>query len=168
MADGALGRRAGVDGATDVTLALVPWHDVDAAALRTEQQAELAARYDGVEDIEPVLPPHEMLATVLVRVAGKPAACGSVRPIQGLGRGVGELKRMYVRPAFRGRGLSRLVLTDLEARAAAAGLTHLVLETGVRQPEAIALYRSAGYLPIARYGPYVDEESSVCFARDLP
>ena len=156
------------DGTPDVVVALVPWDDVDATRLRAEQQAELAARYDGVEDIEPVLPAQEMLATVLVRVAGVAAACGSVRPAPGLGGGAGELKRMYVRPVFRGRGLSRLVLAELESRAASAGLTRLVLETGVRQPEAIALYRSAGYVPIARYGPYVDEESSVCLARDLP
>jgi len=162
MPDGAA--RAGQ--APDLTL--VPWHDADAATLRKEQQAELAARYDGVEDIEPVLPPQEMLATVLVRVGGRPVACGSLRALPDLGVGVGELKRMYVRPASRGRGLSRLVLTELEARAAQAGLTRLILETGVRQPEAIELYRSAGYLPIARYGPYVEEESSVCFARDVP
>lgn len=150
-----------------VTTEHVPWHDDDAARLRVEQQAELAARYDGVEDIEPELPPDEMLANVLVRLDGEAVACGSLRAAPAYGEGWGELKRMFVRPAARGRGLSRLVLRELETIATERGLRRLILETGVRQPEAIALYRSAGYRRIPRYGPYVDEPSSVCYARWL-
>ncbi|WP_307844935.1 GNAT family N-acetyltransferase [Actinotalea solisilvae] len=150
-----------------ITVEPVPWHDDDAARLRDEQQAELAARYDGVEDIEPVLPPDEMLATVLVRLDGDAVACGSLRAAPAFGEAHGELKRMFVRPAARGRGLSRLVLRELERVAADAGLRRLLLETGVRQPEAIGLYRSAGYRRVENYGPYVTEPSSVCYARWL-
>ncbi|MCL3863150.1 GNAT family N-acetyltransferase [Actinotalea sp. K2] len=145
----------------------VPWDDERAARLRDEQQAELAARYDGVEDIEPDLPVEQMLATVVVSVDGEVAGCGALRAADGYRDGVGELKRMFVRPPFRGRGLSRLVLAELERRAVEQGLRRLLLETGVRQPEAIGLYRSAGYRRIPNYGPYVEEADSVCYARWL-
>ncbi|WP_182112838.1 MULTISPECIES: GNAT family N-acetyltransferase [unclassified Actinotalea] len=150
-----------------VAVERVPWDDPDAARLREEQQTELAARYDGVGDIEPVLPPDEMLATVVVRLDGEVVGCGSLRAASGYGDGYGELKRMFVRPAARGRGLSRAVLAELERLAVEHGLRRLVLETGVRQPEAIALYRSTGYERIDNYGPYTDEPTSVCYARWL-
>ncbi|WP_372593885.1 GNAT family N-acetyltransferase [Actinotalea sp.] len=147
------------------SLTPVAWEDPDAAALREAQQAELAARYDGVADIEPVLPPDEMVATLLVRIGAEVAGCGSLREAPERGAGVGELKHMYVLPAFRGRGLSRRILLALEEIAAERGLRELVLETGVRQPEAIGLYRSAGYRQIPNYGVYADEPNSVCFAK---
>lgn len=150
-----------------VSIDVVPWEDDDAARLRAEQQAELVVRYDGVEDIEPDLPPDQMVATVLVKAGDEVAGCGSLRALPGGSPGVGELKRMYVRPAFRGRGLSRAVLAELERIAVERGFMRLVLETGVRQPEAIALYRSAGYRRIANFGPYVDEPTSRCYARWL-
>jgi GNAT superfamily N-acetyltransferase len=149
------------------SLSLVPWSDPETAALRDAQQAELAVRYAGVEDIEHVLPPEEMVATVLVRVGGTAAGCGSLRESQELGDGVGELKRMYVAPAFRGRGLSRLILGALEGIAVGRGLHRLILETGVQQPEAIGLYLSAGYTQIANFGLYAHEPGSRCFAREI-
>lgn len=145
----------------------MPWADVAAAGLRAEQQAELLERYEGVEDIEPDLPPDQMVATVLVTVDDQVAGGGSLRALPAEGRGVGELKRMYVRPAFRRRGLSRVVLAELERLATEREMVRLVLETGVRQPEAIALYRSAGYRRIANYGPYADEPTSRCYSRWL-
>lgn len=72
-----------------------------------------------------------------------------------------ELKRMYVRDAYRGRGIARAVLAELETSAADAGITRLILETGLVQPEAIALYRSAGYTDIPAYGFYAESELSV-------
>lgn len=149
------------------TLALVPWSDPETAALRDAQQAELAERYAGVEDIEHVLPPEEMVATLLARVGAEAVGCGSLRESAETGAGVGELKRMYVVPAFRGRGLSRLVLTALEEIAVGRGLHRLILETGVQQPEAIGLYLSAGYEQIQNFGLYADEPDSRCFAREI-
>lgn len=148
-------------------MSVVPWDDPDATRLCAEQQAELAARYDGEEDIEPVLPAGEMLATVLLTVGGAPVACGALRQAEQYGRGFGELKRMFVRPAHRGQGLSRVVLSTLEGLAVDAGLRRLLLETGLRQHEALNLYRSSGYRRIPGYGPYVDEPTSVCYARWL-
>ena len=78
-----------------------------------------------------------------------------------------EIRRMYVVPAARGRGYSRLVLGALEDEARALGYKRVRLETGVRQDAAIGLYRSAGFGPIDRYGPYVDDELSVCFEKRL-
>ncbi|HEY3436806.1 MAG TPA: GNAT family N-acetyltransferase, partial [Actinotalea sp.] len=148
-------------------LVVVPWDDPHATLLRTEQQDELTALYDGEGDIEADLPPEQMLATVLVTVDDEVAGCGALREAGRYGMGYGELKRMYVRPPFRGRGMSRLVVRELERIAAEAGFRRLILETGVLQVEAIGLYRSSGYRRIPNYGPYVDETRSVCYARWL-
>jgi GNAT superfamily N-acetyltransferase len=78
-----------------------------------------------------------------------------------------ELKRMYVRPAARARGLSRLILGELEATAARSGYRALVLETGLRQPEAMRLYESSGYTRIPNYGYYKDSDLSVCYGKTL-
>lgn len=151
----------------DVHVVEVPWAHPEAAELRVEQQAGLAALYDGTEDIEPELPPDEMVHTVLVRVGGEPVATGSLRVGDHLPPGTGELKRMYVRPPWRGRGLSRLALTALEDAAVARGLRRLILETGLRQTAAVGLYRSAGYRRIPNFGIYADEPTSVCYGRWL-
>ena len=150
-----------------MTVTVVPWDDEEATSLRTEQQAELTALYDGEGDIEADLPPEQMLATVLVRVGAEIAGCGALREASRYGQGYGELKRMFIRPAFRGRGLSRLVVRELERIAADAGFRRLILETGLRQVEAIGLYRSSGYRRIPSYGPYTEEMRSVCYARWL-
>ena len=81
--------------------------------------------------------------------------------------GDAELKRMYVAPAARGRGFARLLLAELERTASVAGARRMVLETGTRQPEAIALYRSSGYRPMPRFGIYREAPGSRCFAKPL-
>jgi GNAT superfamily N-acetyltransferase len=79
----------------------------------------------------------------------------------------GEIRRMYVSPDARGRGLSRRILEALEDEASALGYTAVRLETGNRQSEALGLYRSAGYESIAKYGPYMNDERSVCLEKSL-
>jgi putative acetyltransferase len=74
---------------------------------------------------------------------------------------------MYVVPAARGRGLSRQILAALEEEARTLGYALVRLETGHLQPEAIALYASAGFGPIPRYGPYSSDDRSVCFEKRL-
>ncbi|HXV92176.1 MAG TPA: GNAT family N-acetyltransferase [Pseudonocardia sp.] len=86
----------------------------------------------------------------------------------GLRDGDAEVKRMYVVPAHRGRGFARALLAELERSAAAAGRLRVVLETGTRQPEAIALYASAGYTPIPGFGVYRCAPESRCYAKLLP
>ena len=80
----------------------------------------------------------------------------------------GELKRMYVVPEARGRGLGRRILVELEAEARRLGYRALVLETGDRQPEAVGLYESSGYERIPCYPPYDSRALSLCFEKRLP
>jgi GNAT superfamily N-acetyltransferase len=81
--------------------------------------------------------------------------------------GDAEVKRMWVGPAHRRRGIARALLAELERTAAAAGCTRTVLETGDRQPEAEAFYRAVGYTPVPPFGVYREEPGCLCLARDL-
>ena len=76
-------------------------------------------------------------------------------------RGWGEVKRMYVRPDQRGRGIGRRVLAELEAIARGAGLPLLRLETGIHNTEALALYRRAGFVERTAFGDYAPDPLSV-------
>ena len=95
---------------------------------------------------------------------GKPVGCGAVRKIE---PAVCEIKRMYTMPAARGCRIGRQVLMELEAIARQLGATRLVLETGPRQAEALALYHRAGFVEIPQFGEYEGCEFSVCMAKDL-
>ena len=150
------------------SLSPAAWDDPDVRALTDAQQTELRARYGG--ETEPGVPPSAAdVAVVLVARDddGTPIGCGALRPLDE--PGTAEVKRMYVVPAARGRGVSRLVLTGLEAEARARGWTTLRLETGPRQPEAVGLYTRAGYRPIGAFGHYVrdDQDWSLYFERQL-
>ncbi len=74
---------------------------------------------------------------------------------------------MYVVPAARGARVGAAILDALEGEARALGVGRLVLETGERQPEALALYRRAGFVAIPRFGEYVGSELSLCMAKAL-
>jgi GNAT superfamily N-acetyltransferase len=78
-----------------------------------------------------------------------------------------EIKRMYVVPEARGKGLSRLMLAALEDRARVQGAVRIVLETGQRQPEAVSLYESSGYERIEGFGHYADAPLSISFEKRL-
>ena len=149
-------------------MAPAAWLDPDVQELAEAQQDELRARYDG--GTEPGTPPSAAdLAIVLVARdgAGRAVGCGALREVA---PGVAELKRMYVVPAARGRGVATAVLAGLEDEARTRGWTTLRLETGPRQPEAIALYTRAGYRPIEAFGVYAraaDAEDSLFFERTL-
>jgi GNAT superfamily N-acetyltransferase len=126
----------------------------DAVALIAEVQQEYVVRY-GNPDHTPVdpaefAPPRGLF--LVAYVDGTPAACGGWRTRDTNA----ELKRMYVSPAFRRQGLARAVLAELERTASAAGYRRVILETGSKQPEALALYLSSGYEPVARFGHYAD------------
>lgn len=90
--------------------------------------------------------------------------CGAVKLLGGYG----ELKRMYVRPEFRGKGIGRQILAALEAIAAEAGFTLIRLETGVHQPEAIRLYSRSGYREIRPFGDYHDDPLSLFMEKCMP
>ena len=95
-----------------------------------------------------------------------PVACGAWRVNDELA-GAAAIKRRYVIDSARGKGLSRLVLAHLEATAREAGLQRMVLETGLRQPEAISLYTSSGYERIGNFGVYRDHPESRCYGKSL-
>ena len=79
-----------------------------------------------------------------------------------------EIKRMFVLPAARGKGIGKLILSQLEKWAAELNYTHCILETGKRQPEAIRLYESSGYGRISNFGQYANVDNSVCMKKAIP
>ena len=95
---------------------------------------------------------------------GKPASCGGLRKLHD---GTAEVKRMYAEPWARRRGLGRLILGELEAAARRLGYSKIKLETGIRQPEAIAFYESSGFVRCAAYGEFAESPLSVCFEKVL-
>ena len=101
---------------------------------------------------------------VVVNVDGKPVSCGAIKPLE---EGIMEVKRMYTLPEFRGKGIASIVLHELESWAKELQMEKCVLETGLRQPEAIALYTKSGYVRIPNYGQYAGVENSVCFEKML-
>jgi|AGTN01.1.fsa_nt_gi Acetyltransferases len=132
--------------------------------LAAELDAELAQRYGKAQEAHQ---PHNIVEQGEAAVAldnGLPAGCGCFRPYDA---GSAEIKRIYVKPEYRGRGVAREVLRRLERRAAELGYRAAVLETGLGQPEAIRLYEKSGYARIPNYGPYADMPGSVCFRKSL-
>lgn len=101
---------------------------------------------------------------VLAYDRGKPLGCGALREYQPQTM---EIKRMYVPPEGRRRGIASLVLVELERWARELSYTKCILETGKKQPEAINLYRKHGYAVIPNYGQYAGVENSVCFEKAL-
>jgi ribosomal protein S18 acetylase RimI-like enzyme len=134
----------------------------DAAALIEELDTHLEQLYP-VESrhgfsVEKLL--RDGVAFFVSRDGGRAAGCGGVLLV---GREYAEVKRMYVRKAFRGRGLARLMLDHLVAHARARGLSLIRLETGIHQREAIALYEARGFRKIPPFGPYRDDPVSLCY-----
>jgi GNAT superfamily N-acetyltransferase len=78
-----------------------------------------------------------------------------------------EIKRMFVKPEFRGQGIASIILSDLEIWAKELNFTKCILETGQKQPEAIALYKKNNYEIIPNYGQYIGVSNSVCFLKYL-
>lgn len=141
-----------------------------AAALLDRLQRELLARYDDPDDeyqptsVAPFVAPAGRF--LVLEVDGVVLGCAGVRAYPDA-PATAELKRMYVVPEHRGRGHSRRLLAAAEAAARQLGYRELWLETGTRQPEAMALYTSAGYHLIPNYGPWAHSPLSRCYARRL-
>nr|WP_253862897.1 GNAT family N-acetyltransferase [Prauserella halophila] len=136
-------------------------------------QQEYVGRY-GDPDVTPVDPAEFAPPQGIFLVGYRdevPIACGGWRAHaagDGSLRGRdAEIKRMFVVDGERGRGHSRAMLAALERTAAEYGCRRIVLETGYKQPEAIALYRSSGYHEIEKFGVYAQDPISVCMAKEL-
>jgi GNAT superfamily N-acetyltransferase len=138
-------------------------------ALISSLNAELQALYPepGANhfQLDPGEVAHGSGAFLVIYRDGTPVGCGALRLLDA---GTAELKRMYVAPAVRGRGLGRRLVAALEEEARALGVRRLVLETGVRQAAALALYRGTGFQPIPLYGEYcLSPDTSVCLGKEL-
>jgi len=135
----------------EFTVRTLAYTDPVVRALEAELQQEYVERYGGVDEtpIDPAqfAPPDGLFLVGFV--GAEPVASGGFRRHDDE---AAEIKRMYVVEDRRGVGYARRLLAELEARAALAGYRRIVLETGLRQPEAIALYESSGYHPIPDFG----------------
>ncbi|CAM5425074.1 MULTISPECIES: GNAT family N-acetyltransferase [Streptomyces] len=153
----------------------VPFDHPDAVKLNDQVQAEYAVRYGDDGDATPLaaadFAPPRGLYLIAYDALGVPVASGGWRSQDENGEGNqdgdAELKRMYVVEDMRGRGIARRVLAALEDDARAAGRRRMVLETGAKQPEAVALYTSSGYEPCGKFGYYRFHELSLCYAKAL-
>ncbi|MER5444517.1 GNAT family N-acetyltransferase [Streptomyces sp. NPDC002766] len=147
----------------------------DAVKLNDEVQAEYHVRYGDGGDATLLDPadfePPNGVYLIAYDVDDTPVATGGWRAQDANGEGNldgdAELKRMFVVEAMRGRGVARRILAALEEDARAAGRARMVLETGTKQPEAIALYTSSGYEPCGKFGYYRHYEASRCFGKAL-
>lgn len=139
-----------------------PDTDAELSTLVTSQQRELHEAEGGVDG--QVYMPHDDARYLVGVVGGRAVACGA---LQALDEQTGEIKRMYVRPAFRGRGIARQILAALEEMALGEGYSVLRLETGTYLPAAIGFYTSCGYGRIPVFGEYVGNPYSVCFEKRL-
>ncbi|BAZ26219.1 GCN5-like N-acetyltransferase [Kalymmatonema gypsitolerans NIES-4073] len=138
----------------------------DAISLITELEAVLEPLYPCESrhgfSVDKLL--AEDVAFFLLRANKTPACCGGIKLV---GSEYGEIKRMYVRPQFRGLGFAKLMLNHLADYAHAHNITLLRLETGVHQQEAIGLYEQVGFYRIPPFGPYTDDPLSLCYEKRL-
>jgi GNAT superfamily N-acetyltransferase len=102
---------------------------------------------------------------IVAYASGEPVGCGAIRKLDE--PNTVELKRMFVKPAFRGKGISKIILQQLESLALSQGNIMVRLETGSKQPVAIALYKKCGYTPTAAFGPYTHIPGAVCMKKIL-
>ena len=137
----------------------------DAVELIEELEAHLASLYPSESrhgySVDKLI--REGVAFFLVRDGTAPAGCGGIQ----IGAEFAELKRMYVRPAFRGQGLGRLMLEHLTAYARGRDIRTLRLETGIHQAAAIAMYERAGFRQIPPFAGYRDDPVSRCYEMRL-
>lgn len=145
-------------------------------ALESADQPDVIALIDELDAYQTVLYPPESHHGVDISVLVQPNVRFAVaRDAQGVALGCGaavitaefaELKRMFVRPAARGRGIAKAVLQFLEQRAAAAGARVFRLETGIHQHEALGLYERAGYSRCGPFADYWDDPLSVFMQKE--
>lgn len=123
-----------------------------------ERNGELQKQFDKHNQV------NSIQDVVVIYQENVPVACGAYKEydIHSV-----EIKRMYVRKEHRRRGLAKLIISKLEELAKDKGYRYALLETGVKQHEAISLYKNIGYTVIDNYEPYVGNENSVCMKKAL-
>lgn len=161
----------------DIAVGTVAWDDPAAVVLRDALRTEIRQRYaDRILHREGIAADMAVTAEAVVYtgVAFAPAGAGEPVPVghvalRGLGDGTAdvELKRMYVAPSHRGRGVSKALLHAVEQAATRLGAGRIVLQTGDRQPDAVHLYEHSGYTRIPIFAPYEALTYSNCFEKRL-
>jgi ribosomal protein S18 acetylase RimI-like enzyme len=157
----------------DMQVVRVGFGHPDAMAMIAAVQGEYVLRYGGQDEtpLDPAMFDPPRGSFFVGYLDGRPAASGAWRrreDVEALGStSTAEIKRMYVAPAARGRGLARAMLAHLERTAFEAGASVSILETGTRQPEAIALYESSGYVEVPKFGFYCHAPESRCYGKRL-
>lgn len=150
-----------------IVISLEPPDTEDAVALITELEAHLDPLYPRESrhgySVEKLL--REGVSFFIIRDNGTPIGCGGV---QFFGTEYGEIKRMYIRPRFRGRGFAKLMLDHLSEYSRSKGINVLRLETGIHQHDAIALYERAGFRAILPFGEYKPDPLSRFYEKTLP
>lgn len=142
------------NGTEEGFIQMVACLDADLAE-RDGQEHDFYAQFNGLDTIK-----H----SIVVYEGSKPVACGAFKPFDSE---TVEVKRMYTLEECRGKGIASLVLAELEKWAAELNFNKTVLETGLKQPEAINLYQQKGYKKIENYGQYKGVENSVCFEKQI-
>lgn len=165
-------QKTGADASTEHPRRTVGWVQTGwdhpwASGLRGQMDAELRPRYRAFVEQgrrRPLPPKAEDIETVWIAVVdGKPAATAALLR----NPGYWEVKRVFVSPDFRRKALAQQALTKVEESARALGVQELVLQTGILQPEAVALYSREGWDRIPGFGPYAGDDGSVCFRKAL-
>ncbi|GEL97935.1 GNAT family N-acetyltransferase [Cellulomonas terrae] len=158
-----------------VTLTRTEWSDPVAVALRYAMWLDIEVRYPEIAASTPggfeADDPQQgvgALTTVIAWVDGQPVGCATLRAARdGYPAGSAELKKVWVDEAARGSGAARALLAALEDDARERGLTSVVLQTGIRQPEAVTLYLSAGYRPVVPFFDFAGDFLSLWMAKDV-
>lgn len=133
---------------------LVKLLDLDLAK-RDGEEHSFYAQFNRIDSLKHVVVLYENNLAI---------GCGAIKPYD---QTTMEVKRMYTVPEQRGKGIAAKVLTELEKWAAELSYEKCILETGKKQPEAIALYQKKGYTIIPNYGQYTAIENSVCFEKEI-
>ncbi len=118
-------------------------------------QREQYVQYNQLDDIHDV---------IVIYADDTPSACGAFKQYDEVSA---EIKRVYVKPGQRGRGLAVRLMSELEQKAALKGYTRLILETGAPLKAAMKLYLRLGYSVIENYGQYRDMPESICMAKNI-
>ena len=140
--------------------------DPDFKALVIDLDKDLWGRYPDIQqNFAPFNFVDETFRVILVQKDEVPIGCGCFRPMKD--KHVIEIKRMYVVPSFRSQGVGKMILQKLEQWAREEKFVLAKLETGIRQPEAIAAYEKSDYLRIPNFEPYVDVKESICMMKQL-
>jgi putative acetyltransferase len=152
----------------EIKIAAEPFDSTDTLRLIRALDEHLAGKYPPEQRFGPNLTVEHLapgLGTfVIARLDGVAIGCGAVRRLD---EKTVEVKRMYVDPEVRGRGVAKEIIERLEADARAMGANRLVLETGIYQDEAISLYRRVGFSVIDCFGEYAGVPTSVCFEKAI-